>query len=176
VERKGIKMPTGVYVRTKEHRKISSESHVKHGHARNGKMSKTYRAWESMRNRCSNPNHNRYKDWGGRGISVCSRWQGNQGFETFLADMGECPGRFVIDRIDNDGDYEPENCRWIDYKTSARNRRGIKLTQDDVDTIRKMSLLGLTQHEIASQFDVSRSMVGYVVRRKSWGAVCVLLP
>lgn len=81
--------------------------------------------------RCTNPNSRAWDSYGGRGIKVCDRWQGPDGFDNFYADMGPRPEGHSIDRIDNDGDYEPGNCRWATTKRQNRNtRRNVQVTID----------------------------------------------
>lgn len=86
--------------------------HLSHGHFRNYKMSPTYAIWHGMLTRCTNPNTKQWKDYGGRGITVCERWRL---FENFLADMGERPPNLQIDRINNNENYEPSNCQWVTH-------------------------------------------------------------
>lgn len=92
-----------------------------HGHARKGKRTPTFYSWAAMRERCTNKNHQRYPYYGGRGIRVCERWL--HSFTNFLADMGERPPGTTLDRIDSDGDYCKENCRWRTRVGQCRNKR-----------------------------------------------------
>jgi hypothetical protein len=126
-----------------------------------------------MLSRCTNPFNADWARYGGRGITVCRRWQR---FEDFLADMGSCPDRLTLDRINNDGNYEPGNCRWATWEQQVLNRRSnrgerhpnAKLTVDDVSSIRWMARYGATYRSIASAFEVSHANVGYIVRGEAW--------
>lgn len=84
------------------------------------KQTPTYISWRAMVMRCENPNYRYFKDYGGRGITVCDRWLR---FEDFLSDMGERPPGLTLDRIDNERSYSKDNCRWGSPSEQTRNRR-----------------------------------------------------
>ncbi len=91
-----------------------------HGQSSREKRTRSYAAWANMLNRCTNLSDAKYPRWGGRGIKVCKSWHT---FESFYADMGEPPDDHSLDRIDNDGDYKPSNCRWATALQQVHNRR-----------------------------------------------------
>ena len=96
-----------------------------------------YYAWKDMKRRCLNPNHKAYSDYGGRGIGVCDRWKNS--FENFFVDMGTKPSpKHSIDRIDNNGDYSPENCKWstrVEQQNNLRNNKPLITIGNETYTI-----------------------------------------
>jgi len=107
----------------------ANRKRTKHGHARQDETgtkrltTPEYRTWKAMKERCRNENAPNYHLYGGRGISICDRWLGDNGFLNFLTDMGPRPEGMTLDRIYVDGDYEPANCKWSTAKEQAQNRR-----------------------------------------------------
>lgn len=89
---------------------------------------KNYKAWFGMLQRCGNPNHAKWHRYGARGISVCDRWKS---YENFLEDMGERPEGMTLDRENNDGNYEPGNCRWASQMTQGNNRGNNRIFEID---------------------------------------------
>lgn len=141
---------------------------LKHGHGRSGLRSGTYSSWMSMISRCSNPRAPGFEMWGGRGITVCDRWLS---FDAFLADMGERPGGHSIDRIDNDGNYEPGNCRWATAKEQSRNQRTTKLSESDVRDLVSGSLASLSNADAARALGVSYGHVWNIRRGNAWSDI-----
>jgi len=117
----------------------------------------TYRAWSHMKGRCLAPGDKRYARYGGRGITVCERWMT---FPQFLEDMGECPPGLTLDRIDNDGHYEPGNCRWATRAQQSDNR----------GNTRRFMFQGelLTMKEIAGKVDMRHSTLYQRLITKGW--------
>lgn len=114
-----------------------------------------YVIWAHMNDRCSNPNTERYRAYGGRGIKVCARWQNS--FENFYADMGPRPSaRHQIDRIDNDGDYEPGNVRWrtpLENCNNKSNNRVLTLSGKSQTASEWARELGVRPHQILARID-----------------------
>jgi hypothetical protein len=101
-------------------KEVAGQQTLKHGHAKGYTHSRTYRAWLHAKERCFNPNSEKYPWYGARGITMCEEWKND--FSAFLRDMGECPEGLTIDRIDPNGHYEPGNCRWATDPEQRRTR------------------------------------------------------
>lgn len=104
-----------------------------HGYCRGRANSRIYNTYVAMIRRCYNPSYAAYYRYGGRGIEVCARWR--ESFEHFLIDMGEPPPEKTLDRIDNNGHYEPGNCRWATRKEQGRNQRSNRLLTHNGETL-----------------------------------------
>jgi hypothetical protein len=129
---------------------------------------KLYIHWLCMHKRCNDPGRHNYKHYGGKGITVCDRWTN---FWNFAADMeGPYFEGATLDRIDNEKDYSPDNCRWSTRLENNRKRKGIKLTVELADNIRVLyATKRWTQQAIADRFGITQKQVSYVVTGRSWG-------
>jgi hypothetical protein len=129
------------------------------------RRSSEYKAWDSMKQRCNNYNHPAYKNYGGRGIKVSPEFDT---FEGFLSEVGRKPGpEYTLDRINNDGNYEPGNVRWATRITQNQNRSNSKLTWDDIYEIREMCKW-FDDSAIALEFGVTRNMINRIRHNKRW--------
>lgn len=131
-----------------------------------GVVTSTYRSWYHMKGRCLNKSDAAYGDYGGRGITVCKDWA--ESFEKFLFDMGECPKRHSIERIDVNGNYEPGNCKWIDVRLQARNMRSNKFSEEDIPIVRSRLLSGESASDIGRDYGVSAGHIRQIKRMEIW--------
>lgn len=146
--------------------------------------SREWNSWNSMRGRCSSVTNPNYPNYGGRGITVCDRWMdGSAGLINFLADMGPRPHGASLDRIDNNGNYEPTNCRWATPKQQRANQRPAKKykgsrhfwSDDKVAELRNRFEAGQPHKEIAKAMGITvdaaqqaRAVFGLPPRGKFW--------
>ena len=127
-------------------------------------MSAEYISWQAMKNRCFNFNSSAYLSYGGRDITVCDRWKDS--FENFLADMGKRPTiKHSIDRINNDGGYFPENCRWSTAAEQANNKRNYKNSR-----LITVGCVTLTSAQWSKEMGFKKSFIGVRLTR-GWSEI-----
>ena len=146
-------MPSGLYI-----------YRIRHG------MKKTaiYFSWKNMQDRCLNKNCSSYKNYGGRGIKICSEWLGRNGFRNFYKDMGDKPSdQHSIDRRDNNGNYEPDNCRWatrIEQANNKRNNRYYKYENESLTITQWCRKLGINSWTVKSRIKRGASFEEAITR------------
>ena len=140
-----------------------------HGETKNYAQSKLYRLWVDMKRRCYCTTYKRYKDWGGRGIKVNYEWAKDfLIFKAWALNNGFKEG-LSVDRIDNDGDYSPNNCRFATSAEQARNRRSNKIDMDIANRMRDYSVIyNWSNRQIANVFNVKIGMVQDVINERCW--------
>lgn len=139
-------------------RDILAINKATHGLTRVGQHHPLYTVWCQMRARCQDPDNPAYHRYGGRGITVCERWER---FDLFLSDMGDKPAPgLTIDRMDNDGPYSPDNCRWATRTEQARNRRSTVLVEFDGQS--------LTLSEWSKQLGIDRALLHARIHQLGW--------
>lgn len=153
-----------------ETRSRIGKANRRHGHTWNvnGKTGSTpeYAAYKAAKERCTNPKHKQWKDYGGRFIKFDFK-----SFEEFYAALGPKPEPkylYSLNRKDNDGPYDASNAEWAIQKTQVRNRRNTVLSEEKVAQIRQKYLSGVTQTELAKEFGVCPSTISFVVRNIGW--------
>src|SRR3990167_9247435 len=139
----------------------SNNPSYKHG----GRYTKLYTTWLHMKQRCFNPKIPQYKDWGGRGITICPEWTNDYTkFRDWALSNGYAEG-LQINRINNNGNYEPNNCNFVTAEENNRNRTTTILTEKEVTEIRNSRN---TPKELAIKYNVSVNHIRNIIRNKKW--------
>ena len=124
------------------------------------RWTREYNVWLCAKNRCFNPRCKTYPDYGGRGIQMCDEWK--HSFNAFLEHMGKCPEGMTLDRINNDGNYEPANCRWTTVQTQNNNQRRTRMITHNGETL-PMSVwaakLGIPYQTLQTRLHKGRKLI-----------------
>ena len=154
----------------KKQKTCGCQRSVIHGYARN-KTTLLYFVWAAMRRRCSKPTHKGFHRYGGRGIKICEEWQ-DVGIFIDWALANGWQQALQIDRINNDGDYEPTNCRFVTLTANSHNRSTTKLSNESVVEIRRIGQSGiLSQNELSKMFGVCRATICMVLKGHIWKGI-----
>jgi len=143
--------------------KLTGENNgaYKHGQAN----THLYKVWRHIKTRCGNPNDSHYKRYGGRGISVCKEWAMSFSMFAAWANANGYAEGLTIDRINNDGNYEPDNCRWVSRYENNTKKSNVKITLKDAEAIKeRRKQTGETYKEIAKDYNCSPSTIGQVIK------------
>jgi len=140
-------------------RERTAEARTVHGMNRRGERHPVYGVWAAILTRCENPNHKQYKDYGGRGIKVCDEWHDAQVFIDWAL-ANNWRKSLTLDRVNNDGNYEPSNCHWVTRKENNRNKRSNRLITFDGKT--------QTMAEWAEELNISYHALKHRISRYHW--------
>ena len=166
--------------RTEEQNKKISETRIKNGVAKGKnnpsykhgmKKTRLYEIWQGIKSRCLNPNKKRFKDYGGRGITICNEWLEFIPFRDWSLSNGYSDN-LTIDRMENNGNYEPNNCQWVTYMENNRKQKQIKLSLEKANEIRTLYTSGYyTQKQIAEKYNISQVLISAIITNKIWNNI-----
>jgi len=144
---------------------VGKKGNFKHGETK----TRLHRIWINMKQRVLNPNEHAYKDYGGRGITICNEWLEFIPFRDWALNNGYAEN-LQINRINNDGNYEPSNCNFKTPKENSRHRRGQKIKNKGMaNEIRDLHIVeGWTQKQLAEKFDISVATISLIINNKIW--------
>lgn len=145
------------------------QNKIKHNYKKDPLRRLIYGIWKGMKKRCYNPKDRRYHRYGGRGITICDEWINNpQAFVEWALENGYQHG-LQIDRIDNNGNYSPDNCRFVTLLVNQHNSSNCKITQEQAEQIRIIySKGGIKQVDLGKKFGISQQVVSKIINYKLW--------
>jgi hypothetical protein len=148
----------------------SRKKHLKHGYCLRNRPERIYKIWVGIKSRCYNKKVNNYSRYGGRGIIVCNKWKNDFiAFKEWALKNGYSD-TLQIDRIDNNGNYSPDNCRFVTCAKNNQNRNCNKLNMKRANEIRRLykDIKDMSYQKLADSYDVDKALIGRIVRNEAW--------